>query len=137
MPAFLRRQTDSSPDDFAHNLKNHFGRLLIQPLKSVPRTIEELVDFGLDDEIMGVLFALVDRGYSEQEVVIVFLYLFSQAEVGKSLLPRIVIRAIRKAFKKRGISDDLCEVTTAEITPLNDSQKWLPKSMIEDSHLMP
>ncbi|UZE97289.1 VIT and vWA domain-containing protein [Alkalimarinus alittae] len=136
IPMFLRRQTDSSADDFANNLEKHYRRLLVNPLKSAPRAIDELVGFGLDDEIVTVLFALVESGYSEQEVVAVFLYLFSQAELGQILLPRFVIRSIRKAFKKGSISADLCEEVATSIARLNDRSPWLPKPATDDSRLM-
>jgi len=136
MPKFLRREQDSGPDDFADNLKTHCGRLFVQSFKLIPIKIDELVDIGMSHEIMDVLYVLVGNGYKEEDAVIAFLFLFSQSEKGKVLLPRAVIRAIRKVFKKHGATLVLCKEITKEVSSLSGGQEWLPKSMVEDPHLM-
>ena len=64
---------------------------------TLPSTIEELADLGVDTATLGSLRALVAGGQPEADVVAAWLAEFAQAGGAADLEPRLVRRLVRAA----------------------------------------
>ena len=134
MPAFMRRSTAPvifGPTHFGKNLNDYSGRWPGHYFKALPKTIDELLDLGVSDNVAENLRILIDIfQVSEQDVVNVFLNLFSQTETAKALLSKSLIRCISKVAKKCIAHAELSKAIRKEVGFIVDGKGWVPVSYI-------
>ncbi len=103
-PAFLRKQADMPSVSVADQLNDAHSPLFARNLHV--DSLRELSDYGVDQEILDSLKALVEAGYQEEMIVIAWLSLFINTEDGHDV-SRHVRRLIHKAEKKMKIESVL------------------------------
>ena len=96
-PSLAPESRPISPHEFVEKLNAHFSEIFLH--SPCPATLLELGNLDLPGEIVESLRRIRDVGWSEDIIVICFLYAFAQ-RVHKGLLSRNAARAIAHAAKR-------------------------------------
>ena len=101
IPASLRRQASADFEQLVVALNTRFPDTTTAKLDAV--TIAELVALGLDQDVADALSDLINEGFTERDIVVMFLSILSASDYGKDF-SRHVKRLIRMA-DKGGVND--------------------------------
>ena len=75
-------------------------------LPSLPGRLEQIISWGIDDEVVEGLRMLIKLGYDEAQVIAAFVNALADSSVG-NYFDRAIRRAILKAWKQAAVADEL------------------------------
>jgi len=123
-PAFEDNRTPKvsaiTPAQFIAQLESAMLRFLRQP--HLPKTIDDLVSLGLENDLADMLRKLITDGHNELTLVAAFLYALSESPIGH-LFGRSEKRAILKRWKDAAPDALLNKIMQRELKEL-ESDCW-------------